>query len=216
MRLLVLGASGGVGREVVAQAVARGHEVRALVRPGTVYEAPDGVEVIREELLEPGVLARVVEGVDAVLSAVGIRRRVQVNPFSPLISPPDLVQRMVAELAPAMTAAAVSRLILVSAAGAGSTRSALTLATRLMVDATRVGVAYRDLGAAEELLRETDLATLLVCPVTLRDASGRGRTRLTQRFGLTATISRAEVAAWMLDALDREPVIGVRCEVIRG
>ncbi|CAA9234724.1 MAG: hypothetical protein AVDCRST_MAG54-1202, partial [uncultured Actinomycetospora sp.] len=45
MRIVLLGASGRTGREVVVQALAQGHEVVAVARAGS--DVPDGVEVVR-------------------------------------------------------------------------------------------------------------------------------------------------------------------------
>lgn len=67
--LLVTGASGFVGRQVVAQALARGHRVRALVRPSTRSIGPeaDGVEVVRADLRSRDLPPELLAGVDAVI-----------------------------------------------------------------------------------------------------------------------------------------------------
>ena len=49
MKLVILGASGGCGGELVKQAKARGHEVTAVVRSKS-YRAPEGVRVVTGEL----------------------------------------------------------------------------------------------------------------------------------------------------------------------
>jgi uncharacterized protein YbjT (DUF2867 family) len=73
MHLLVLGASGGCGQWLVRLARERGHHVRALVRPATPFNPPAGVEVLRGDVLEEGVLERALEGCSAP-SASGGRR----------------------------------------------------------------------------------------------------------------------------------------------
>lgn len=72
MKLLVTGAGGFVGREVVAAALARGHEVRALARPRSDMSAlpwanDARVEIVRGDLRSRNGLADVIRGVDAVL-----------------------------------------------------------------------------------------------------------------------------------------------------
>lgn len=72
MRLLITGASGFLGRAVVAAAVRRGHNVRAIVRPGG---AADGISILRHpavqrvrlDLRSSAGLVEAVAGVDAVL-----------------------------------------------------------------------------------------------------------------------------------------------------
>jgi putative NADH-flavin reductase len=74
MKMLVLGATGGIGQEIVRQAAERGHKVTAFVR------APDGLKaiaarfgVIQGDPLNSAELAPAVEGQDAVLSGFGPR-----------------------------------------------------------------------------------------------------------------------------------------------
>ncbi|MET9759174.1 NAD(P)H-binding protein [Streptomyces sp. NPDC006372] len=62
-KILVTGATGTVGRQVVAELLARGHEVRALTRDATKAGLPAGVEVAEGDLTEPGTLAPALEGV---------------------------------------------------------------------------------------------------------------------------------------------------------
>jgi nucleoside-diphosphate-sugar epimerase len=73
MKLLVTGASGFLGRHIVAQAVKRGHDVRAQVRPvsdikGLGWEGHPRVQVVRADLRSKAGLDQIVEGVDAVVS----------------------------------------------------------------------------------------------------------------------------------------------------
>ncbi|MFF9029016.1 NmrA family NAD(P)-binding protein [Streptomyces iakyrus] len=62
-RILVTGATGTVGRQVVAELLDRGHEVRALTRDAAQASFPAGVEVVEGDLTAPEGLARALEGV---------------------------------------------------------------------------------------------------------------------------------------------------------
>jgi len=72
MTILVTGASGAIGRQVVAQLVQRGASVRALVRDPAKADFPAGVEVVRGDLLDPDSLRGAFAGVSAffLLNAV--------------------------------------------------------------------------------------------------------------------------------------------------
>ncbi len=76
--VLVVGGTGFLGRQVVAELVARGKEVRALVRPGSdasVLGNPE-VQVVRGDMLDRASLDAAMQGVDAVVtSAAGYTRR---------------------------------------------------------------------------------------------------------------------------------------------
>ncbi|MEV5545904.1 NAD(P)H-binding protein [Streptomyces sp. NPDC052309] len=62
-KILVTGATGTVGRQVVAELLARGHAVRALTRDAARAVLPDGVEIVEGDLTEPDSLAPAFEGV---------------------------------------------------------------------------------------------------------------------------------------------------------
>lgn len=64
MTILVTGATGHVGRHVVAQLVAAGAPVRALTRNPAAATFPAGVEVVQGDLLEPASVAAALTGVD--------------------------------------------------------------------------------------------------------------------------------------------------------
>ncbi|MGY6653720.1 NAD(P)H-binding protein [Amycolatopsis sp. TRM77291] len=63
MTILVTGATGTVGRHLVARLVKTGHGVRALTRDPAKAHFPRGVEVVQGDLTEPGSLAGALEGV---------------------------------------------------------------------------------------------------------------------------------------------------------
>jgi uncharacterized protein YbjT (DUF2867 family) len=65
-RILVTGATGNVGRQVVAQLSATGCRIRALSRNPQSANLPKDVEVVRGDLAVPGTLDTALEGVDAV------------------------------------------------------------------------------------------------------------------------------------------------------
>ncbi len=70
MKILVTGANGFLGRHVVAALLARGHQVRALVRPAVRLDAlgwPPSVEIFRADLRSTRELAPVFEGVEVLV-----------------------------------------------------------------------------------------------------------------------------------------------------
>src|SRR5438874_9298934 len=74
MNLVVLGATGATGQEIVRQAVERGHSVTALVRsPERLKPFRDRITIEQGDLLNSAELERVIRGHDAVLSGFGPR-----------------------------------------------------------------------------------------------------------------------------------------------
>jgi uncharacterized protein YbjT (DUF2867 family) len=103
MKLTILGATGGVGTELVKQAAERGHDVTAVVRsPGKLAA---GVPYVRADLTDAEALAPALAGSDAVLSALGARTRADSG----------IATHAIRLVLPLMRDAGVRRLIVVSA-----------------------------------------------------------------------------------------------------
>lgn len=71
-RVFVSGGTGYMGRALVAQLVARGHDVRVLVRPRSVSNVSDGARVILGDALDAATFRDDVEGCDTVVHLVGV------------------------------------------------------------------------------------------------------------------------------------------------
>ena len=202
MRLLILGASGGCGRWLTTLAAERRHEITALVRAEARLDAPAAVRVYRGDVLDRALLDECLGGQDAVASCIGIRRAGK-WPWAALRSPPDLTERVTAALVPAMERARVHRLVVISAGGVGDSVRQLTPMVRWTLAQGTIAVSYADLARMESLLAASTFDWLAVRPVTLVNGAPTGRAAPLSRFGLASTIRRADVAAWMLSALER-------------
>jgi uncharacterized protein YbjT (DUF2867 family) len=203
LRLLILGASGGIGSWLTSLAAERGHEVTALVRPAADFAPPASVNVVRGDVSEPSVFDTVVPGQDAVLSALGLRRAGR-SPSAPLLSPSDLTQRVARQIVEPMRRHGVRRMIVVSAGGVADSFSQLTFPVKRLVSSGNIAVAYRDLAAMEEQLATSGLDWLAVRPVTLTNGRPTGRARAVVKYSLFSTVRRSDVAAWMLRQIERD------------
>ena len=73
MRIVVFGAGGRTGHHLVAQARARGHEVRAFVRDAAAFVAPgEGVEVIEGDARDAVAVERALADADAIVSVLAL------------------------------------------------------------------------------------------------------------------------------------------------
>src|SRR5205807_1714238 len=106
MRLLILGATGGTGRQLVSQALARGHQITAFVRtPEKLAARQVGLTVCRGDPRDAAGLTAALPGHDAALSALG--------PPGPARS--TILRDSARSIVAAMQAAAVRRLLVISA-----------------------------------------------------------------------------------------------------
>ncbi|MFB7952824.1 NAD(P)-dependent oxidoreductase [Streptomyces sp. NPDC056045] len=198
MRITVFGATGGVGQQIVRQAVAAGHEVTAVVRDPAGLPVPlSDVQVCAVARLDdPEALREAVAGRDAVLSALGSRTR----------RADGVAERLTGSVLAAMEAAGTRRLLVVSAAPVGPRSADDPLLDRLV----RKGIGavlkevYADLTLMEAALARSATDWTSVRPPKLTDGPRTGRYRTVvggfPRSG--RTLSRADVAHAMLALID--------------
>jgi len=213
MKLVVLGASGGCGKQLVDQALQRGHQVTAVMRPSSSFTAPTGVRVERGDLTSSEFMRSALKGQDVVLSALGLR----VKGLAPWNTPedPTILTRSTKALVEAMKAEGVRRVVAISAGGVGDSLQLMPGFFKLLIKLTALKTAYAQLHDMEQQLFASGLEVCVPRPTGLTDGPATGKTVVATRFGGRATISRADVAGWMLDQLalptfsERAPIITV-------
>ena len=203
--VLVAGATGGTGQEVVEQALARGLRVRALVRDDAKARQlwGDRVQYAVGDVREPRSLKKAVKGVDQVISALGAN--VQRDPEN---SPERVDYAGVKALAEAAKAAGVSQFILVSSMGVTHPDHQLNA----MLDNI---LSWKLKG--EDAVRATGIQYTIVRPGDLtNEPGGRRGVRIMQgdpANGL-GSVSRADVAAILVSAIGRQDLYVKTFEVV--
>ena len=191
MKLALFGATGPTGEELLAQALAADHELSAFARRPAAIAPRGRLRIVQGDTTRDATaVAEAVRGQDAVLSTLGVRNS---------LFPGELMQRSMANILPAMEAAGVKRIVLMSAFGVGASRHDAPLAPRLMY-CTFLRAIFDDKEKAEERLRASSLDWTIVYPVLLTNGPRTGRYRAGERLELHGlpTISRADVAHFML------------------
>jgi putative NADH-flavin reductase len=196
MNVLVLGATGSVGRLVVEEALRRGHSVTALVRrPEKLGASANRVRAEEGDALDAGAVSRAVAGEDAILYVLGAGNVRQTTLFS----------ESTKVLLKAMTDQGMRRLICVTGVGAGETKGhGGFLYDRILYPLFTKGI-YADKDVQEWLVRQSGLDWTIVRPAPFRTRTPPGPLRVaTNVEGVTLTkISRLEVARFLLDELER-------------
>lgn len=154
--------------------------------------------MVRGDVLAADFVSSVVPDHDAVASCLGMR---YAHPWARRESPDDFISRATANIAAAMNRAGLTRITVISAAGVADSRSAANIVIRFLIATSNVGVAYVDLERAELILRGSGLDWQAVRPTTLSNRRGSGKARITSTYPATASIPRADVAAFMLTEL---------------
>lgn len=201
MKVVVLGATGGTGIELIKHLLASGHSVTAYVRnPAPLEEYATNVDIRTGNLLNSEQLAGVLQGHDAVLSGFGPR-----VPISK--SDAHLLRDFANVLTSAMRQARVRRLVVIS--------TAFLFKDSIIPPTHLVGRLFfpsvvKDSAALEGTIKQSDLDWTIVRPPQLTNSSSTGyyreRVGHLPRFGFK--ISRADVADYFVKALPNQMLIG--------
>lgn len=195
MKLLVLGATGGTGMEVIRQAVERGHDVTALVRaPERLQPFRGRIAIVQGNLLEQRELEPVVLGQDAVLSAFGPRDRKgrDRGPFA-------------SALTRAMAMTRVQRVVVLSSAFLFTDSLAPRIVGRLFF-----ADVVEDSRQMEAIVSKSGLEWTIVRPPRLTDQPARGHYRMQEGHlpTLGFAIARADLAEFMIRAAENHLALG--------
>ena len=193
MRLLIIGATGGTGRELVRQALERGHHVTAFARkPARLRLAQERLDIVQGNVLDRSSVDAAMRGHDAVLSALGHKR---------WLYPTRILSAGTANVLGAMEACGTRRFVCETSLGLGESCGRMGLYYTLFVIPVILPFYYWDKRRQERLVRASGLDWVIVRPGALTNGSRRGVYRHGQGVGhwlWTVRISRADVADFML------------------
>lgn len=193
MKVIIFGATGSVGRHLVDQALAAGHNVTAFGRNPSVLTA-DHANLARRagDVLDPASVMAAIDGHDAVMIALGAGRKGTVRSAG--------TQNIIV----AMTHHGLRRLVCASTLGAGDSYPALNFFWKRIMFGLLLRAAFADHQLQEDVIRQSDLDWVIVRPAAYTDGPAMG----VYKFGFAPTgktlalkISRADVARFMLQQL---------------
>lgn len=203
LRLLIIGATGGTGRQLVEQTLAAGHEVTAFVRdPTRLPVAHPNLRVVQGDVLDYATVEPAMQGQDAVLCALGHKR---------FLGPSTILSQGTANIVRAMQSAGVARFICESSLAIGNTAGRGGLVATFFVYPLILPFYMWDKLRQEKLIEESDLDWVIVRPAALTNGVARGQFRHGPNVGsyiLPVRISRADVAAFMLQQMTDDTCLG--------
>lgn len=214
MKILIFGAAGKTGRELVKQALEQGHEVSAFVRNvPRVVPAADRLEFFTGDVRDENMVREAVRGQDAVISALGTRARV-----GPVIALVMLCQLLAPELPPlswmvrlviptllilafskrnpvlsigarnivnAMKENGVKRLVWQSALGVGNSKGQLGALYNFFLIPFFLRGSFADKEVQEKIIRESGLDWVIVRPGALTNGKLTGNYHQKNKSGYT-------------------------------
>jgi putative NADH-flavin reductase len=196
MNLTVFGATGGIGREVVTQALDAEHHVTAYIRnPAKRTVTHPNLAVITGELTDRDAVQRAVHGADAVISALGpsLDRKATGMP---------LVEGT-RTIVDAMRAEGVERYIGMATPSLSDPRDGSSLLGRLVpfMGRTFLKRAYQELLDMSRIVTDSELDWTIARFTQPKDGARKGTVRAGYlgRDKIRASITRADIAAFLLD-----------------
>lgn len=203
MRILILGATGRTGKLLLQQALASGYHINVLLRDKSKVALHSALTIFEGTPADKNILANAMDGCEAVLSALNISRTSDF-PWSALRTPKTLLSETAAHLIDLAPKYGISRVIVISAWGAGSSRQEIPWWFKWLIDNSNIGIAYRDQEKQEELFEASALNYTIARPVGLVNSlkSKPVRVSLNNIPKPHLTISRLDVAKFMLQILE--------------
>jgi putative NADH-flavin reductase len=193
-RVLIVGATGGTGRHLVAQALERGHAVTALVRnPSMVKVDHPQLTVVRGDVLDYASVEGAVRGQEAVVSALGHKQ---------FFYPTRILSEGTGNILRAMEAHGVSRFVCATSLGIGDSAGRMGAYYTLFVIPVILPFYFWDKTRQERLIAASKLEWIIVRPGVLTNGGKRGVYRHGFELGSflgSVRVSRADVADFMLN-----------------
>lgn len=194
MRIAVFGAGGATGQQIVRQALDGGREVAALVRrPDALRVSDDRLSVTHGDARDPAAVATVVEGADAAISAIALRKGVDTSLSDAMRS-----------ICQVMEQDGVRRLVVVSVLGLRDSAHQAGIFGRVVIPLL-MNRAFLDKARVEEVVEASGLDYTLVRTARLvhggptgrysarPDVRGKASSRLTRGDAADCVLAQAEV-----------------------
>jgi uncharacterized protein YbjT (DUF2867 family) len=202
-RVLIVGATGGTGRQLLAQALKQGYAVTALVRtPGKLSGKDPHLTVVQGDVLDRSAVEKAVRGQDAVISALGHKR---------FFVPTRILSDGTRNIVSAMATHGVRRFVCETSLGIGDSVGRMGIYYSLFVIPCILPLYFWDKTRQERVIAASNLEWVIVRPAVLTNAKMRGTYRYGRRMGSflwTARIARGDVADFMLKQLTDDSYLG--------
>src|SRR5262245_31134469 len=195
-RILIIGATGRTGRQLVTQALERGFAVTAFARdPSQLEMRHPRLTIAQGNVLDAASIEAAMPGQHAVVSALGHKRY-----FSLSGTHAEGTRHILA----AMRRHRVRRFVCLTSLGIGDSAGRLGMPYNLFVIPLLLPIYFWDKARQERVIAESDIDWIIVRPGSLNNGVKRERVNTGAKVGSylwTVRVSRANVADFMLNQL---------------
>ncbi len=202
MKILVIGATRGIGKVLVECALEEKHEVSVLVRnPEKIKTKHQQLNVIKGDILDNDSVVSATKGQDAVCSCIGV-------PIT--FKPVDLFSRGAAHVIQAVQHNTAQKYIAVTGVGAGDSRGHGGFLYDSIFKPLFLKTIYEDKDREESLIKASNADWLIVRPAGLTNGPRTGNYRILHDLEgvISRRISRLDVADYILGQLQNPSDFG--------
>jgi len=207
-KLIVFGATGGTGQQVVEQALQAEHQVTVVVRnPDAFTVQHKNLEIIKGDVFQPLTFSNAIKEKDIVISCLGVQHKKPTTVYSDGIG--NIIEIMQKEK--------VNRIICLSA-GAVTVPPKSSLFLKFITKNILQRLfkyMYADMLIMEKILSETNFNWTVIRPPWLRDTkyTAKYRTTINEHLNNPSKISRADPAHYIINHLTDEKTFKALIEV---
>lgn len=209
MHFILFGASGRTGKLVVTEVLARGHTATALLRDPSRLQAQPGLTIVTGSPLSADDVGKTVTAASgqtpsaAIITLNAVRK--SESPFAAPLSPPRFLADSCATICKALDQAGISRIVVMSTVGVGSSWKPMPMIIKAMLGWTNVKYALEDHNLVDQELRQTKLDWTLVRAVRLEFEQKEGSNPEIKTLGsdgvgmgMTDSVTTASVAKFLV------------------
>lgn len=211
-KVIIIGASRGIGLATVKEALGAGHDVTAFSRSATEMKLKHPkLSKVDGDALNPEDVGAAILGHDVVVQTLGIPANADM-----VLGVVTLFSEATKVLLPAMTQAGIRRLITVTGFGAGDCAAHIHPLQRIPFRAV-LGKAYDDKTIQEHLIKDSDLDWTIARPGVLTNGPKTEKYSVLtdKKDWKNGIISRADVADFIVKQIESDALVG-QAPVLRG
>lgn len=210
MKILILGATGRTGKLILTEALKQGYEINCLVRePKKIKEKNKRLNIYKGSPDRISELENAINGCDGIINALNISRKSDF-PWSKLRTPKTFLSDVMKNIISLTEKNKVDRVVICSAWGVAETEKEIPFWFNWFIKNSNIGVAYKDHERQENELKKSKLDWTIVRPTGLTNF--KKEKKIIESYNNKPkpklTISRKNVAKFMVNALKRDELIG--------
>ncbi len=208
-KIIVFGATGGTGNEVVKQAFEKGYEVTAVIRNPSGFDLQhQHLKIIKGDVLQPSTFEKEIAGKEAVISCLGASSNTKST---------TLYSEGIKNIISAMNKAQVKRIVCISA-GALYTNEEMGFFIRLLTKIVLQPILknlYSNMRLMEAEIENSALDWTIVRPPMLKNKplTGKYRIAVNSHIRRPFSISRADLAQYMLSSIENSQTYKAKVEI---